>query len=73
MILIFESTTAALNAESLLEQWGLDVEPVPVPEGSTSQCGPALDVNTDDTGQAVKALTVAGLVTVIPAAGHAAV
>ena len=52
---------------------GLDVEPVPVPKGVRRQCGLALAVTPHDTGQAVKALTVAGLVTVITAAAHAAV
>ena len=73
MILLFESTAAARNAESQLEEWGLDVEPVPGKSDSDWRCGPALDVTPRDTDQAVKALTVAGLVTVIPAAGHAAV
>jgi len=65
MILIFESTAAALNAESQLEEWGLDVGPVPVPKAVSRQCGPALNVTTDDIGLAAKALTVAGLTLVM--------
>ena len=73
MILIFESTTAALNAESLLEDWGLDVKPVPIPKSVSNQCGLALAVFTTEPELYVKALTVVGIIMVLPAADHAAV
>jgi len=61
-VLGFESTHAALDAESLLLDMGIDVAPIPTPRSLGALCGIALRLEPADAGRALHFLGSAGIV-----------
>lgn len=57
----FESTHAALTAESLLKDMGIAVVPVPAPKSIGRLCGIALRVEPDEASRAEQLLSNAGI------------
>lgn len=57
----FASTHAALDAEALLQDMGVDVVPVPAPSALSSRCGIALRVPVDQEERAERFLANGGL------------
>lgn len=57
----FESTHAALDAESLLGDLGIDVVPIPTPKELGATCGIALRVPLDQDDRALRYLNRAAL------------
>lgn len=57
----FKSTHAALDAESLLLDMGLDVVPIPTPRSLGAHCGIALRLEPADAARALDLLSNAGI------------
>ncbi len=57
----FESTHAALSAESLLKDMGIAVVPVPAPKSIGRLCGIALRVEPGQSARAEELLANAGM------------
>lgn len=49
----FATTHAALDAEALLDDMGIDVVPIPAPAGVSANCGIALRLEPRDVEQAL--------------------
>jgi hypothetical protein len=60
-VLGFESTHDALDAETLLDDLGIDVVPIPAPKTIGAHCGIALRIEVTDEGRAVGYLEAAGI------------
>lgn len=58
----FSSTHAALDAEALLDDMGIDVVPIPAPAAIGAQCGIALRVPPDQSERAARYLENAEIV-----------
>jgi len=57
----FGSTHAALDAEALLQDLGLDVVPIPAPKELGALCGIALRLELADEERALRYLESAGI------------
>jgi hypothetical protein len=57
----FASTHAALDAEALLEDMGIDVVPIPVPKSMGAMCGIALRVPPEQAERAARYLDGVGI------------
>jgi len=61
LVLGFASTHAALDAESLLEDLGIALTPIPAPKVLGSLCGIALRLEPADEDRALRYLEGAGI------------
>lgn len=55
-LLLFETTRNVIKAERLLKQQGLQPRVVPVPRSISSECGMALEVDSEELLEAHQAL-----------------
>jgi type III secretory pathway lipoprotein EscJ len=60
-VLGFGTTHAALDAEALLLDTGIDVVPIPAPKELGALCGIALRLELDDEARAMRYLESAGM------------
>ncbi len=56
----FGSTHAALDAEAILDDMGIEVVPIPAPKEISANCGIALRVESEDAERAERYLENAG-------------
>ena len=61
VVLGFGSTHAALDAEALLSDTGIDVVPIPAPKELGALCGIALRLEPADEDRAMRYLESAGM------------
>lgn len=61
-VLGFESTHAALDAEALLLDLGIDAVPIPAPASVTANCGIALRIEVADEQRALRSLERAEII-----------
>lgn len=61
LVLAFNTTHDALDAEALLEDMGIDVTPIPAPPEISASCGIALRLDPTDVDQALVYLDRVGI------------
>jgi hypothetical protein len=57
----FESTHDALDAETLIDDMGIEVVPIPAPKAIGAHCGIALRIEVTDEDRALGYLDAAGI------------